>query len=70
MAFIIQVSANNGRISPSCSFPALLIPFLDIAFINEGPTGCINEKSIIAPRKPTSCFVFYFILYCFNRTIN
>ena len=51
MAFIIQVSANNGRISPSCPFPALLIPFLDIAFINEGPAGCINEKSIIAPRK-------------------
>ena len=59
-------SANNGRIPPSCLFPALLTPFLVIAFIIEEVTGCINEEAIgtiITGRNPPSCFLFRVLLF-------
>ena len=48
---IIQVSANNGRISPSFPFRALMTSFPDIGFINEETTGRINEKAIGATNE-------------------
>ena len=68
IAFITKGSANNGSNSPSCLFPSLMNPFLDIAFINEETAGCISEEAIgaineaaigviIAPRNSPSCFL-------------
>ena len=44
--FIIKGNVNNGRISPSCPFSCNHVSFLDIAFIKEESTGCVNEGTI------------------------
>ena len=51
ITFIIKANANNGRISPSCPFLALMTPFSDIAFINREATVCINEENTVPSMK-------------------
>ena len=71
--FIIKGNANNGRNPPSCSFPAIMTPFLVIAFINEEAMGSIYEEAIgtineavlsaiIAGRNPPSRFFLFHVL--------
>ena len=45
-AFIIKGNVNNWRISPSYPFSCAHVSFLDIAFIKEESTGCVNEGAI------------------------
>ena len=40
--FNTKGTAKNGRNPPYCPYPALITPFLDVAFINEEPTGAIH----------------------------
>ena len=76
--FIIKGNASNGKIPPSFFFSALVTPYSDIAFVIEEATGCINEEpigaiseaargAIVAPRNLP---FFYFMYYCFTRTIK
>ena len=63
--FIRKDNANNRKDPSSGQFPALITPCPVIAFINEEAICAVNEAAIgviIAPRIPSSCFLFHAFL--------